>query len=77
MFTFTPAVPANLHKFLAAVLQPWIDRKDHSRFRLDTIRYGLVSFERTPWPLQPHDETMVGPAGEQDLAALQAFSAVF
>lgn len=77
MFTFTADVPANLRNFLAPLLQGWIDRRDHPQYRLETVRYGLVTFVRTPWPLHPNDQTMVGPAGEVDLAALQAFSAAF
>lgn len=75
MFTFHPSVPANIRNFLIPLLQAWIDRKDHPLFTLETVRFGLVTFRRDPWPIL--SETTVLPAGDVDLAALQAFSATF
>jgi hypothetical protein len=40
------------------------------------VRYGLVTFRRDPWPLYG-DVTVLMPAGEVDLAAVQNFSATF
>ena len=76
MFTFTADVPTNIRNSLVPLLEAWIDRQDHPLFRLETTRYGLVSFIRTPWPIDG-TPVSVGPAGEQDKASLQAFSATF
>lgn len=73
MFTFAADVPTNLHGFLIPLLAAWIGRKDHPLHSIETPRYGLVTFRRTPWPSA--DPTVVSPAGEVDTAALQAFSA--
>jgi len=73
MFSFDPSVPLNIQTFLISLLQAWIDRADLPLYRVETTRYGLVSFARSPWP--PALPTLVSPAGEQDLAACQAYSA--
>jgi hypothetical protein len=75
MFTFAPEVPENIRAFLVPLLAPWIDRRDHPLFALETMRFGLVTFRRDPWPVA--DPVVVSPAGEVDLAALQDFSATF
>jgi len=72
MFTFSPDVPANIQAFLVSLLQAWVDRKDQPVYRVETTRYGLVSFIRSPWPAS--DPTLVSPFGEVDLASLQAYS---
>ena len=83
MFTFSADVPANLYAFLITLLQPWINRRDHPLFRIETTRYGLVSFVRKPWPITPDMlvlgdiPSVVSPAGEQDIAALNDYSRVF
>jgi len=74
MFTFDANVPANIQTFLISLLQAWIDRADMPLFRVETVRYGLVTFIRRPWPLDGNT-VVVSPAGEQDLASLQAYSA--
>jgi hypothetical protein len=76
MFTFAPEIPANIRNFLIPLLAPWIERRDHPLFPLDTVRFGLVTFRRDPWPIYG-DVNLVMPAGEVDLAAMQAFSATF
>jgi hypothetical protein len=76
MFTFAVEIPTNIRNFLIPLLSPWIERNDHPLFPLDTVRFGLVTFRRDPWP-QSGDVTLVVPAGEVDLAAMQAFSATF
>ena len=73
MFTFSDDVPENIRTFLISMLQAWVDRADLPLYRIETTRYGLVSFIRSPWP--PALPTLVSPAGEQDLASLQAYSA--
>ncbi len=73
MFTFTPDVPENLYGFLIPLLAAWIDREDHPLTSIETMRYGLVTFRREPWPIT--GDTVVSPAGEVDVAALQAFAA--
>ena len=73
---FTLQIPANIRNFLIPLLQAWIDRRDHPLFTLETVRFGLVTFRRDPWPIIRR-VTLVLPAGEVDLAALQAFSATF
>jgi len=75
MFSFNTDVPANIQAYLIPLLQAWIDRADLPLFRLETTRYGLVSFIRSPWP--PIGVTTVRPAGEQDKAALDNFSSTF
>jgi len=76
MFNFNSNVPDNIQTFLISLLQAWIDRADLPLYRVETTRYGLVSFIRAPWPLTGNDNpTVVSPAGEQDLAACQAYSA--
>ncbi len=76
MFTFAPEIPASIRNFLIPLLSPWIERTDHPLFSLDTVRFGLVTFRRDPWP--PYgDVVLVMPAGEVDLAAMQAFSTTF
>jgi len=74
MFNFSPDVPANIQTFLISLLQAWIDRVDLPLYRVETVRYGLVSFIRTPWPIDGN-AVVVAPAGEQDIAACQAYSA--
>jgi hypothetical protein len=69
-------VPTSLYNFLTPLVQAWIDRADHPLFAFETMRYGLVSFRRTPWPLDG-SETVVGPAGEVDQAAMENFAASF
>lgn len=76
MFTFHPLVPENIRNFLIPLLSPWIERADHALFSLDTVRFGLVTFRRDPFP-PSGDVIVVLPAGEVDLAAMQAFSATF
>lgn len=76
MFTFAPEVPENIRTFLISLLAPWIDRNMQPLFSLETMRFGLVTFRRDPWPMYG-DSIVVAPAGEVDLAALQAFSATF
>jgi hypothetical protein len=76
MFTFHPSIPVNIRAFLTPILGPWIDLNQHPLFALDTVRFGLVTFRRDPWP-QYGDVTLVLPAGEVDLAAIQAFAATF
>lgn len=76
MFTFAPEVPANIRNFLIPLLAAWIDRSDHPLHMIDTVRFGLVTFRRNPWPVSS-DPTVVMPAGKIDEAALQAFSATF
>lgn len=75
MFTFADQIPENIRAFLVPFLAPWIDRKDHPLLAFETMGFGLVTFRRDPWPAA--DPTVVSPAGEVDLAALQAFSATF
>jgi len=76
MFSFSEDVPDNIQIFLISLLQAWIDRADLPLFRIETTRYGLVSFTRTPWPLDGN-AVVVSPAGEQDLASLVAYSDEF
>ena len=76
MFTFSPDVPVNIRAFLSYLVAPWIQQEQHKLFGLDTVRFGLVTFSRDPWPMFG-DSIVVEPAGEVDLAALQAFSAQF
>ena len=61
MFTFTTNVPANIRNFLIPLLQAWIDRRDHALFPLETVRFGLVTFRRDPWP--PYGDCDAGDAG--------------
>jgi hypothetical protein len=72
MFTFSPNVPTSIYNVLIPLVQAWIDRADHAVFGFETMRYGLVSFRRDPWP--PTGPTVVSPAGEVDAAALQSFA---
>jgi hypothetical protein len=74
MFTFAPGVPTSLYRFLIPMVQAWVDRADHPVFAFETMRYGLVSFRRSPWPLDG-SATVVSPAGEVDQAALNNFAA--
>jgi hypothetical protein len=74
VFTFAPEVPASVYQFLIPLVQAWIDRADHPVFGFELMRYGLVSFRRTPWPLDG-SPTVVAPFGEVDQAALQDFAA--
>jgi hypothetical protein len=74
VFTFAPGIPAKLNHFLVPLVQAWIDRADHAVFGFETMAYGLVSFRRTPWPLDG-SPTVIGPAGEVDQAALDNFAA--
>jgi hypothetical protein len=76
MFTFTADVPTNIQYLLVGLLQPWIDRADVQRFGIETRRYGLVSFQRTPWP-DVGASTVVSPAGEVDAASLAAFAQIY
>lgn len=73
MFTFSADVPANVQGFLIPLLQAWIDRADLPLYGIETMRFGLVTFRRDPWPI--NGATIVSPAGEVDAAALQNFSA--
>jgi hypothetical protein len=73
VFTFAPEVPSEIHRFLVPLIQAWINRADHAVFAFETTRYGLVSFRRTPWPLNGAP-TVVAPAGEVDVAALINFA---
>lgn len=75
MFEFHPSIPTNLYSFLIPRLQAWIDREDVPVFGLETARYGLVRFVRTPWP-RNGAATVVAPFGEQDQAACDAYSLV-
>ena len=75
MFTFATEIPENIRDFLSHILGPWVDRADNPLFALETMRYGLVTFRRDPWPIT--GDTVISPAGEVDLAALQDFSATF
>lgn len=73
MFTFSNDVPANIRLFLIPLLQAWIDRADHALYGIETMRFGLITFRRDPFPIT--GPTVVSPAGEVDAAALQNFSA--
>lgn len=73
MFTFSNDVPENVRLFLIPLLQAWIDRADHALYAIETMRFGLITFRRDPFPID--GPTVVSPAGEVDAAALQSFSA--
>lgn len=72
MFTFSTDVPDNLHLALIPLLQAWIDRADHALYGIETMRFGLITFRRDPFPIT--GPTVVSPAGEVDAAALHSFS---
>jgi hypothetical protein len=74
VFTFAPEVPTSIIGRLIPLVQAWIDRANHPVFGFETMRYGLVSFRRTPWPLDG-SPTVVAPAGEVDRAALENYAA--
>jgi hypothetical protein len=76
MFTFSPEIPENIHAFLIPLLAPWIGRRDNPLFALETVRFGLVTFRRSPWP-PTHAVPLVSAAGEVDSASLQEFSDTF
>lgn len=77
MFTFADNVPANIRLFLIPLLQAWIDRRDNSVYAVDTARFGLVRFRRTPWPYADLPATLVEADSEQDAATLATFAATF